>query len=182
MPYMRKQAPAQVPFLTQYMKRLKTRGMGQDSSGTDTIVDPTTGDIYDLGGNLIGNTSDYGTRAFSPKCHVHDQLSGVNVESIEWWVQSDEPFQLAHDGGGCRTKDLPRDTATGPGSRHAGHLQSGNGPVLQPDHGPSSQRSRHPEYTSTLFPAGLSSSSLSSILLIGGIGLAAVLVIGMVNK
>ena len=82
MPYMRKQAPAQVPFLTQYMKRLKTRGMGQDSSGTDTIVDPTTGDTYDLSGNLL-SLGQWQSSAFGSKCHVADNVSGFYDNAIQ---------------------------------------------------------------------------------------------------
>ena len=181
MPYMRKQAPAQVPFLTQYMKRLKTRGMGQDSSGT--TIDPSTGDIYDVGGNLIGNTSDYG----SPAPLVPSVTSQITYP-VSTTTPSSNGLNLTNLLNSITTAAVNGtkiyQTLQGP-SLVAGTQAIYNpatGQYYNPTTGQVVNAPGTPGTTSTLFPAGLSSGSLSSILLIGGIGLAAVLVIGMVNK
>lgn len=181
MPYMRKQAPAQVPFLTQYMKRLKTRGMGQDSSGTDTIVDPTTGDTYDLSGNLLS----LGTSGPAP---LVPSVTSQITYPVSTTTPSSNGLNLTNLLNSITTAAVNGtkiyQTLQGP-SLVAGTQAIYNpatGQYYNPTTGQVVNAPGTPGTTSTLFPAGLSSSSLSSILLIGGIGLAAVLVIGMVNK
>jgi len=154
--------------------------MGQDGS-IDTIVDPTTGNEYDLSGNLLavggpqpvitpitsgggggGGGSSGGVSMSTPSSsgfnltNLFNSLTQAAVAGQKIYLTSQQPGLV-------------------PGTNAI--YNPATGQYYNPTTGQVVNAPGAPGTTSSLFPAGLSTANLGPILLFGGLGIGALVLI-----